>query len=75
MDGGDHPRGPYAALIGRLTLGHPVGDREIDKLPDPELFRDAVFLAGRGTFSPSDLDGMDALLLALITKLTKAKRR
>lgn len=71
MDGGDHPRGPYAALIGRLRLGHPVGDKEVDRLPDPETFRDAVFLAGRGTFSPRDLDDMDALLLALIRRLLR----
>lgn len=42
---------------------------KIEKLPDPELFRDAVLLHKRGTFSPRDLDEMDALLLALIQRL------
>lgn len=46
-----------------------MGDAEIDKLPDPELFRDAAFLAKYGTFSPRDVDDMDALLWALITRL------
>jgi hypothetical protein len=39
---------------------------EIDRLPDPDLFRDAMFLAGRGTWTARDLDDTDALLVALI---------
>lgn len=66
-----HAAVPYSALIGRLILGHPVGDAEIDRLPDPETFRDAVFLAKHGTFSPRDMDEMDALMFALITRLRK----
>jgi hypothetical protein len=44
---------------------------EIDKLPDPELFRDAVFLAERGRWSAPELDATNALLVALIRKLSR----
>jgi hypothetical protein len=72
VDRGEDPN-PYAALIGRLILGQPVGDAEIDRLPDPETFRDALFLAEYGTFTSADLDAMDALLYALVTRLIKAR--
>ena len=51
-----------------------MSQAEIDRLPDPDLFRDAVVLWQHGTFSPRDLDDMDALLLALLTRLWNAKR-
>ena len=38
-------------------------------MPDPDLFRDAVLLAYNGTWTPSELDAVDALLLALIRKI------
>jgi hypothetical protein len=46
-----------------------VGETEIDRLPEPETFRDARFLARYGRFTPSELDGMDRLLYALIVRL------
>jgi hypothetical protein len=63
------PDAAYAKLIGRLALGQRIGDSEIERLPDPDLFRDAVLLSQQGSFSAADLDAMDALLLALIHKL------
>jgi hypothetical protein len=39
------------------------------------MFRDAVFLATYGRFSPADIDGMDALLLALIKRLQTPPKR
>lgn len=74
MDRGDGPFSAYAALIGRLSLGQPVGQAEIERLPDPDLFRDALFLVRRGTFSPRDLDETDALLVDLIRKIDNVKR-
>lgn len=74
MDRGDGPKRAYSALIGRLNLGLSVSEAEIDKLPDPDLFRDAYVLSQRGTFSPADLDATDALLLALLTRFWNAKR-
>ena len=44
-------------------------DAEVDLLPDPDLFRDAVLLANYGTWSPADLDATDELLLNLVTRL------
>jgi hypothetical protein len=43
-----------------------VSQAEVNRLPDPDLFRDALLLSRRGTFSPRDLDDTDALLLALV---------
>ncbi len=48
-------------------------DSEVDLLPDPDLFRDAVTLAVMGTFSPTELDATDALLLDLVQRLKKGK--
>ena len=47
---------------------------EIDRLPDPDLFRDAMFLNQSGQWSPRDLDETDALLLALIGKFRNVRR-
>lgn len=47
---------------------------EVDRLPEPDLFRDATFLATGGVWSPRDLDDTDALLLALIGKLRNTRR-
>jgi hypothetical protein len=70
----DHPPKPaYAALIGRLLLGQAVTEREIDRLPDPDLFRDALLLSEVGTFSARDLDEMDTVLLSLVRKLRTSK--
>jgi len=43
-------------------------------LPDPATFRDAVFLAQAGHWSPAELDDTDALLLALVMQLRHSKR-
>jgi hypothetical protein len=51
-----------------------VSDAEIARLPDPDLYHDAMFLYQFGRWGPRDLDDCDALLLALIRKLQKAKR-
>jgi hypothetical protein len=46
-----------------------VSEREIDRLPDPDLFRDAVRLKRAGVrWTPRELDECDALLLALLDK-------
>ena len=74
MDRGDGPKRTYAALIGRLALGQSISESEVARLPDPDLFRDAVFLSQHGTWSPADLDDCDALLLALVQRLHNAKR-
>ena len=74
MGGGIDPPGANAKLIGRLTLGQPVSEAEVDRLPDPDLFRDAYLLSSRGTFSPRDLDEMDVELLALMQRFWTAKR-
>jgi hypothetical protein len=71
--GATQPNEPYSRLIGRLILGQSVGTAEIEALPDPETFRDALILATAGTWSPSDLDETDALLLALVRKIREAK--
>lgn len=42
-----------------------MSDAEIDRLPDPELWVEARLLASRGTFTPRDLDAMDAELYLL----------
>lgn len=46
----------------------------MNRLPDPDLFRDAVFLAGNGLWTASELDSADALLVALV-RLIKNSRR
>jgi len=50
-----------------------VSEAEVERLPDPDLFRDAVWLAERGTWSPRELDETDALLLALVRKIKNAR--
>jgi hypothetical protein len=68
------PNEPYARLIGRLILGQKVSEAEVEALPDPETFRDALLLATEGRWSPDDLDKTDALLLALIDRIRNSKR-
>lgn len=69
------PGEQYARLIGRLILGQEVGEAEVERLPDPDTFKDALLLATTNlTWSPQDLDDTDALLLALIQKIRNAKR-
>ena len=68
---GTQRHGPYAALIGRAKLGHPVGESEINRLPDPEAYRDARFLARFGSFSATDLNDADALTVSLLWKMGK----
>jgi hypothetical protein len=46
-----------------------VYEAEVEALPDPDLFRDALFLAENGTWSAPELDATDALLLAVIRKI------
>ena len=74
MDRGNGPKLAYSALIGRLVLpGQVVTEAEIERLPDPALFRDAIFLARNGHWSPSDLDATDALLLSLVRKMQNTR--
>lgn len=49
-------------------------EREVEALPDPELYRDAWRLAGWGTWTPSELDATDALLVALVDRMRNARR-
>jgi hypothetical protein len=64
---GNGPKRTYSALIGRLlTPGSRVTEAEVDRLPDPELFRDAFYLYQYGTWTAQTLDECDALLLALV---------
>lgn len=51
-----------------------MGEAEIDRLPDPDLFRDALFLLARGTWSPEDLDKSDSRLVALVRKLGSVRK-
>lgn len=74
MVGRDRPKRAYAGLIGRLVMGQSISEAEVERLPDPETFRDAVFLWQYGTWSPSELDNADAGLVALVQKLHGAKR-
>jgi hypothetical protein len=46
-----------------------VSEAEVNKLPDPEMFRDALLLAAVGRWSPAELDATDALLLAVVEKI------
>lgn len=56
-------------------MGHPVSEAEVNNLLDPEAFRDAWRLHEYGvSWSPSELDAVDAFLLALIEKFRGAKR-
>ena len=74
MDRGDGPKRAYAGLLSRLAVGQPVYEREIERLPEPDVFRDAVFLSSVGHWSPRDLDASDALLVALIRSLWSARK-
>jgi len=74
MDWGDLPKRAYSLLIGRLVLGQAVSEGEVDKLPDPDLFRDALLLAEHGTISPRELDETDALLVGLLRRFWNVKR-
>jgi hypothetical protein len=51
-----------------------VSEAEVDRLPDPDLFRDALFLHTQGVITPSELDGMDAALLALVRRFKSPRR-
>lgn len=46
----------------------------MDKLPDPDLFRDALILSQAGSWSPRDLDDTDAILLSVVQKLRNTRR-
>lgn len=74
MDRGDGPKRAYAGLLSRLAVGQTVFEREIDRLPEPDTFRDAVFLSSVGSWSPHDLDASDALLVALVRSLWSARK-
>lgn len=52
-----------------------MSEAEVDKLPDPDLFRDAQLLASRGTWTARDLDATDALLLALTRTFMNTRRQ
>lgn len=75
MDRSDGPKRAYADLIGRLLTPKAGGVSEaaVEKLPDPDLFRDALLLSQAGSWSASDLDATDALLVALVMKLKFAR--
>ena len=64
----------YSRLIGRLVMGQRVSEAEIEQLPEPDTFKDALLLATEGRWSPKDLDDTDALLLSLIQRIRNAKR-
>lgn len=49
-------------------------EAEIDALPDPMMFRDAILLAGRGTWSADDLNATDAILYEVTQKILRAQR-
>jgi len=51
-----------------------VSAAEIDRLPDPDLFRDVMFLVDHAIWTPQALDECDALVLALVRKFYNAKR-
>ena len=44
------------------------------RLPDPDLLRDALLLTGDTPFR-IDLDGADALLVAVVSKFRYAKKK
>lgn len=46
---------------------------EIARLPEPDDFRDAVWLANYGTWGPRDLEEVDALVYALVRKIKSTK--
>ena len=73
MDQGDGPKPIYAGLIGRLAIGRKISEAEVDRLPDPDLFRDAWMLYQHGTWNAAVLDETDALLLALVRKFQGVK--
>lgn len=75
MDRGDGPKPAYSAVIGKLILNGSVTAAEIAKLPDPDLFTDALTLAYHGTWTPSELDATDTLLLALVDRLRNTRRK
>ena len=75
MDRGHRPKPAYAGLIGRLTLGQSVSEAEVERLPDPDLSRDAQLLSVRGLWTPRELDEADALLLALTRTFMSTVRR
>jgi len=45
-----------------------VSEGDIDRLPDPSAFRDAMFLHVSGTWTARSLDEADALTLALVRR-------
>jgi hypothetical protein len=63
-------------LIVRLGLMD-VYEAEVDLLPDPDLFRDALLLSQSMGWPASsrDLDETDALVLALVRRLRNVKRK
>lgn len=75
MEGESPPKPAYSELIGRLLIDGSIRDSEVDKLPDPELFRDAVFLVDNPTWTPRDLDEADEQLLQLMKRLRTPVKR
>ena len=51
-----------------------MSEAEVERLPDPDLFRDAFLLSQHGVWTPSEMDAADALLLSLVTKFQTARR-
>ena len=51
-----------------------MSEAEVERLPDPDMFRDAFFLSQHGVWTPSELDGADALVLSLVQKFKTARR-
>lgn len=74
VDRGDGPKRAYAGLIGLLALSQPISAAQIEALPDPDLFRDAVLLSRHGMWTPSELDGVDALLLAVVDRIANVRK-
>lgn len=75
MDEGHRPKPAYASLIGRWLIGSSIREAEVDRLPDPDAFRDAMFLSQYGSWSGATLDQTDAIVLALVRMFQSPVRK
>jgi hypothetical protein len=48
-----------------------VTEAEIERLPDPYAFRDALFLREYGAMSQPEMDASDALVVAIMWRLRR----
>jgi hypothetical protein len=75
VEGEPPPKPAYSELIGRLLIEGSVSESEIDKLPDPDLLRDAMFLVDNPSWTQRDLDEADSQLLDLMKRLRTPVKR